>query len=416
MAGVTEHSRISLTAAAEHSHNHGRKPPLLVYAFEYKPEHLGSFYYLYEALGPDIASKLVFAVWEAFESAPEQCSIFDVAVKHPAEALGWVNSAHVAGGPAEPNPMTKAWCEDLVSAAYMAAQLRDVGWMRPSASTWGSDLAKAALCNQHMIAKCITKGSIPMHVARPPAFEHVKSGDSLMLWHPDALNTATLMAHPADPTYSSLIFREGPCNDVTLRDIWPPFTINEAGNGKVVLTIRAKDFWITSLLAAWTKQCLQNQTTALRQSTLPKTAGFIGNILHILIGNTAGASSAISPRQNANGAAEHFLSRSVGATEPAKDVATPPPSTVRQRGSPRCGHVEAMERQVQEEALLSDAKKCDRCGMVNVFGDVKLSTQNASMRRTSASSATAAVITRRRPATFTLAKEASCAMSASSKP
>jgi hypothetical protein len=29
------------------------------------------------------------------------------------------------------------------------------------------------------------------------------------------------------------------------------------------LTIRAKDFWITSLLAAWTKQCLQNQTTAL---------------------------------------------------------------------------------------------------------------------------------------------------------
>ena len=58
-----------------------------------------------------------------------------------------------------------------------------------------------------------------MHVARPPAFEHVKSGDSLMLWHPDALNTATLMAHPADPTYSSLIFREGPCNDVTLRDI-----------------------------------------------------------------------------------------------------------------------------------------------------------------------------------------------------
>ena len=63
MAGVTEHSRRSLTVATEHSHNHGRKRPLLVYAFDYKPEHLGSFYYLYEGLGPDIASKLIFAVW-----------------------------------------------------------------------------------------------------------------------------------------------------------------------------------------------------------------------------------------------------------------------------------------------------------------------------------------------------------------
>ena len=51
-----------------------------------------------------------------------------------------------------------------------------------------------------------------------------------------------------------------------------------------------------------------------------------------------------------------------GATEPAKDVTTQPPSTVHQRDIPRCGHIEAMEGQAHasyEQCLCRHGKgKC----------------------------------------------------------
>ena len=262
---------------------------MIVFSMDYKPEHLAAFYFMYPALGPVLAAKLTMLIWEDFELGPAQRSIMDIALRNPDEARRWcdkVSSESGADGTNMLNPVVAAWIEDLAAAAYLAAQQRHVAWMRPASTAWGSDLVGAALRCQHSIADQISNGTIPSRVARPSSFQYV-SRDALMLWHSGCLDAAGLMAHIGDFVYSSLVFRQSPCQAMTLRDVLPLYSVREIEPGRLSLTIRAQDFLVANLISAWATQRLRAQDPTAQEFFLPLTAGFIGNCLHMLIGNIA---------------------------------------------------------------------------------------------------------------------------------
>ena len=51
------------------------------------------------------------------------------------------------------------------------------------------------------------------------------------------------------------------------------------------LVIRMKDVKYTLVLSQLLRQRLEKQTPGLQRSILPATAGFIGNMVHMLMGN-----------------------------------------------------------------------------------------------------------------------------------
>ena len=53
----------------------------------------------------------------------------------------------------------------------------------------------------------------------------------------------------------------------------------------VGLVIRMKDVKYTLLLSQLFRQRLENQTPGLQRTIRPATAGFIGNMVHMLMGN-----------------------------------------------------------------------------------------------------------------------------------
>ena len=262
---------------------HGREHLQVIFSFDYQPEHVGAFYYLHEALGPSIAARLVMAVWDEFQPGPEQGAVFDLAIRHPDEAMKWCGPSSGAAVDADAARIAAGWCSDLGAAAYQAARFRHVGWLRRVASTWGNDFAKLSLRHQHLIRSLAGDG--PKHLVYPRAFGNVASGDSLMLWQPAALVAATLMPRLGDPTYAAMIFRESSCSQPSRRSLGRLFSVTTHADGQTAITIRAKDAWITMLLSAWLSQRMRSLEPSLRDQTMLRTAGLIGNILHILIGN-----------------------------------------------------------------------------------------------------------------------------------
>jgi hypothetical protein len=156
-----------------------------------------------------------------------------------------------------------------------------------------------SLQQQHLIAARIASGSMPKHLVYPLAFENHTCQDSLMMWHPGTFKTTDLLSRPDDPTYAAMVFRESPGSQRSLDSLGQLFTVTGQDYGKIALTIRVKDAWITCLLAAWFAQRTQDLEPGLRRRTVPLTAGIVGNTLNMLIGNSE-AQSEDAKKHDAN--------------------------------------------------------------------------------------------------------------------
>ena len=93
------------------------------------------------------------------------------------------------------------------------------------------------------------------------------------------------MPRLGDPTYAAMIFRESSCSQPSRSSLGSLFLITTHADGQTAITIRAKDAWITTLLSAWLSQRMRSLEPSLRDQTMLRTTGLIGNILHVLIGN-----------------------------------------------------------------------------------------------------------------------------------
>ena len=64
-----------------------RERPMLVFSFDFKPEHIAAFYFLHEALDAKTAARLIMTAWDQFPGGAEQLAIFNFARQHPSEAM-----------------------------------------------------------------------------------------------------------------------------------------------------------------------------------------------------------------------------------------------------------------------------------------------------------------------------------------
>ena len=254
------------------------KRPHVLFSFDYQMEHISAFFYLHDAVGHTNASKLVMAVSHEFVDLTEQSMVYVLAVRNPSTADSWmvnmVEEATIAN-----------WCEDLVHAAYQAAMLRHLGWLEKTTSMWGQPFAARCLRTSHQISLRIATDPTVHALAYPRVFQHVKNGDSIMLWRADLLKASSQLPKAWDPTYSSMVLREAPFVVSSMDDMHKLFTSRVHDTGEASVTIRARDAWIAVLVAAWMEQRVIDLEPALHAHMTSRTCGVIGNILCILSGN-----------------------------------------------------------------------------------------------------------------------------------
>ena len=242
-------------------------------------EHSSSFFYLHDAVGHTNASKLVVAVSHEFVDLTEQSMVYVLAVRNPSTADSWmVNMVEEA--------TSANWCEDLVHAAYQAAMLRHLGWLVKTTSVWVQPFAARCLRTSHQISLRIATDPTVHALAYPRVFQHVKNGDSIMLWRADLLKASNQLPKEWDPTYSGMVLREASFVVSSMDDMHKLFTSRVHDTGEASVTIRARDAWIALLVAAWMEQRVIDLEPALRAHMTSRTCGLIGNIRYILIGNT----------------------------------------------------------------------------------------------------------------------------------
>ena len=219
------------------------KRPHVLFSFDYQIEHISAFFYLHDAVGHKNASKLVMAVSDQFVDVKEQGMVYVLAVRNPSTADSWmvnmVEEATIAN-----------WCEDLVDAAYQAAMSRNLDWLKKTTSMWGLPFAARCLRTSHQISLRIATDPTVHALEYPRVFQHVKNGDSIMLWRADLLKASSQLPKAWDPTYSSMVLREAPFVVSSMDDMHKLFTSRVHDNGEASVTIRARDAWIAVLVAA----------------------------------------------------------------------------------------------------------------------------------------------------------------------
>ncbi len=62
----------------------------VLFAFDFQVEHISAFLYLHDVLGHVHAAKLVMALTEQFEDVKQQGLVYELAVRNPATAAGWI--------------------------------------------------------------------------------------------------------------------------------------------------------------------------------------------------------------------------------------------------------------------------------------------------------------------------------------
>jgi len=250
------------------------RPVMVAFQYDFNSEQLGMFVYMLDFIDAGAAAKCVLAMGSPDLTPETRREALEFATRHPT-VLASMNEA--------PERMEVEWCEDLQLVALQAMQRRQLGWLPDFRRVFGAAAAAVAIRSWHDFGQRFRVSERLQQLADPDIFQFITSGDVQFIWTPGWLATERYMPRAHDATFAARRFRTTPWRkNPGDPELFKPVIMPDEPVG---LVIRAKDIKLTLILSQMGRQCLENQTPSRERTILPATAGFIGNMIHLLMGN-----------------------------------------------------------------------------------------------------------------------------------
>ena len=250
----------------------------VAFQYDYQCDQIGMFAFLVKVTDFTTAAKCVMAMGNPDVTLEIRREALTLAAKHPQLVAGWTHREDGAS-----NHMEDEWCQDLILASLQAVKAKNTVWLGDFRRTFGHEAATTAIRSWHALGYKLASSQELQELVIGDSFQFINSGDVQFIWTPDWLVPERLAPRPHDRTFAARRFRTTPWRK-NLGDpvLFQPVVVPGEPVG---LVIRMKDVKYTLVLSQLFRQRLEKQTPGLQRSILPATAGFIGNMVHMLMGN-----------------------------------------------------------------------------------------------------------------------------------
>jgi hypothetical protein len=250
----------------------------VAFQYDYQCDQIGMFAFLVTVTDFTTAAKCVMAMGSPDLTLEIRREALTLAAQNPQLVADWTHDEDGAF-----HHLADEWCQDLILATLQAVEAKNIVWLGDFLRTFGHEAATTAMRSWHALGCKLASSQKLQELVNADAFQFIHSGDVQFMWTPDCLTRQRFAPRSHDLSFSARRFRitlwRKEMGDYLL--FQPVVVFGEL----LGLVIRMKDVKYTLVLSQLLRQRLEKQTPGLQRSIRPATAGFIGNIIHMLMGN-----------------------------------------------------------------------------------------------------------------------------------
>jgi hypothetical protein len=250
----------------------------VAFQYDYQCDQIGMFAFLVKVTDFTTAAKCVMAMGNPDLTLEIRREALTLAAQNPQLVASWTHDEDGAF-----HHLSDEWCQDLILATLQAVEAKNTVWLGAFLRTFGHEAATTAIRSWHALGCKLASSQQLQELVNGDAFQFINSGDVQFIWTPDWLAPERHAPRLHDRTFAARRFRTTPWRK-NLGDpvLFQPVVVPGEPVG---LVIRMKDVKFTLVLSQLFRQRLENQTPGLQRTIRPATAGFIGNMVHMLMGN-----------------------------------------------------------------------------------------------------------------------------------